>query len=110
MHVPVGLSFAKAIVNNEFDNAYSMLSDDLKKVTTANQLKIEFNEMIEYGETPVVVDGHYEEMTDWPAKQAGDIGWLYVSLSGDGFGEAVTLIIKSESGTPKIRDIEWGRP
>jgi hypothetical protein len=56
------------------------------------------------------VDGHVEFMDDWPARQSQDIGWAYVSITGAGFIEAVTVVVAEENGAAKIREIEWGRP
>ena len=49
-------------------------------------------------------------MADWATRQNGDIGWVYISISGEDFLEAVTVIVSDEQGCPKIRQIEWGRP
>ena len=59
---------------------------------------------------PIAVGGHVEFMDDWPARQSQDIGWAYVSITGAGFIEAVTVVVAEENGTAKIREIEWGRP
>ena len=49
----------------------------------------------------MTVDGHTESMDDWPDKKSDDIGWVYVSISGATFGEAVTLIVTNVEGEPK---------
>ena len=66
--------------------------------------------MIAYGDGGVKVDGVTHSMSDWPAKKERDRAWVYVSLSGDGFGEAVTVIVAEENGQKVIREVEWGRP
>jgi len=66
--------------------------------------------MTSYGDGPGAVDGHVEFMDDWPARQSQDIGWAYVSITGAGFIEAVTVVVAEENGAAKIREIEWGRP
>ena len=57
---------------------------------------------------------HFEpesgEMFDWPHKQPGDIGWAYVSISGEHFNEAVTCVVAAVNGHNLIRELEWGRP
>jgi hypothetical protein len=49
-------------------------------------------------------------MTSWPSKQPSDIGWAYVSIGGDVYSEAVTVVVTSEQGEAKIREVEFGRP
>ncbi|HZW05589.1 MAG TPA: hypothetical protein VFF65_00585 [Phycisphaerales bacterium] len=49
-------------------------------------------------------------MFDWPHKQPGDIGWAYVSISGEHFNEAVTCVVAAVNGHNLIRELEWGRP
>ena len=49
-------------------------------------------------------------LEDWPAKQEGDVGYVYVALTGDGFCEAVTVTLTREADTIRIRELEWGRP
>lgn len=47
---------------------------------------------------------------DWAAKQAGDVGWAYVAIEGEGFVEAVTVTVSERAGRLFVRNIEWGRP
>jgi hypothetical protein len=49
-------------------------------------------------------------MTSWPDKQPADLGWAYVSIGGDVYSEAVTVVVTSEEGTPRVRAVEFGRP
>ena len=49
-------------------------------------------------------------LEDWPAKQDGDVASIYIALTGDGFCEAVTVIVTQQDGELRIRDLEWGRP
>jgi hypothetical protein len=51
-----------------------------------------------------------QTMTQWPAKQPSDLGWVYVSIGGDVYSEAVIAIITLENGRPKVREVEFGRP
>ena len=60
------------------------------------------------GPAAVVEAGH--TMTDWPGKEAADAGWVYVSIGGDVYSEAITVVVASEDGTLKVRDVEFGRP
>jgi hypothetical protein len=47
---------------------------------------------------------------DWPAKQAGDVGWAYVTVLGEECIEAVTVFVAEQGEKLVIRDVEWGRP
>jgi hypothetical protein len=47
---------------------------------------------------------------DWPDKKPGDLAWVYVSLAGDSFVEAVSLVLVEEANGTRIRQLEWGRP
>ncbi|HNC91251.1 MAG TPA: hypothetical protein PL000_20160 [Anaerolineales bacterium] len=49
-------------------------------------------------------------MEQWPDQRPNDVGWAYVAIDGEGFSEAVTVIVENERQTPAIRYIEWGRP
>ena len=49
-------------------------------------------------------------MTDWPNQRPGKVGWVYVSISGEELGEAVTVVVSREAGDFNISAIEWGRP
>jgi hypothetical protein len=51
-----------------------------------------------------------QETADWPTKAKEDVAWVYVALSGDGFSEAVNVLIAREDGHELIRSVEWGRP
>lgn len=102
--------FAEALVANNYDAAFEMLSSSLKPKLTAAELQSRFTEMTEYGEGRPRVDGHVQTMEDWPGKQPSDVGWAYVSISGDDFAEAVTVVVNYEDDAMKIREVEWGRP
>lgn len=58
--------------------------------------------------TSVHLDPEFS-MEEWPGKQLGDVGWVYVSIQGEGFVEAVTVIVSAVDVTLTIRNIEWGR-
>ena len=45
-----------------------------------------------------------------PGRQPLDIGWPYVSIGGEVYSEASTIVVTSENGEAKILEIEYGRP
>mmetsp|Transcript_2712 Transcript_2712/g.4207 ORF Transcript_2712/g.4207 Transcript_2712/m.4207 type:complete len:123 (-) Transcript_2712:173-541(-) len=109
-----GLKFAKDLVNGEFDSADSMLCSELDaSVTGKGGLKKRYDAMVAYGDGPAtsVEVMNVMDSSAYPKRQSGDIGWVYVSIMGDGFSEAVAVIVCNDGGGEmKIRHIEWGRP
>ena len=49
-------------------------------------------------------------METWPDKQPADAGWAYVTIGGDVYSEAVTVVVTREDGALRVRDAEFGRP
>ncbi|MGB3650599.1 MAG: hypothetical protein WBA41_05230 [Rivularia sp. (in: cyanobacteria)] len=101
---------ANALVAGEYNVAYNMLCASLRAELSSAQLKEKFESMIAYGRSS---PNHVEVMSildDWQDKEALDIGWAYVAICGDGFSEAVSVIVTQEETKPVIRDIDWGRP
>lgn len=107
--VETGTKFAKALVEERYEDAYLYLTKSAQQEYTPEKLLTIYQDMVAYGDDPIV-DGYFHFMADWPARLYQDIGWVYISISGSYFAEAVTVIVSDEDGFPKIRDIEWGRP
>ncbi len=109
--VETGRKFAGDLVSGRFTEARSLLSQKLQKVYTPEALAARYRKMIEYWEGKPAKVGDYYTFTDqWPARQPQDIGWAYISIEGDGYVEAVTVTVTDESGSPRISELEWGRP
>jgi hypothetical protein len=51
-----------------------------------------------------------QTMEEWPGKKPADVGWAYVSVGGDVYSEAVTVVVTREGDLLKIRTVEFGRP
>lgn len=109
-HGKLAFQFASALTNDNFSEAYSMLSEEQQNEQSPELLKEQFEQMIEYGQGPVRHIELISEMTEWPAKEANDVGWAYVAIVGDEFSEAVSVVVSEENNGYKIRKIEWGRP
>jgi len=109
-HGKIAFEFANSIVNGDFAAAHELLTEQQKSDWSPNSLREEYEEMIEYGEGPVTLIEVMNEMTEWSAKKDKDIGWAYVAMSGDGYSEAVAVVVCNENNHLKIRQIEWGRP
>ena len=106
----LALEFAKALVNGEFELAYSLLAESLKAEYSPASLQQTYQNMISYFLTPPDEVRVEAFMDDWQSKQTSDIGWAYVSILSDGEAEAVTVIVCQEQEHYAIRSIEWFRP
>lgn len=105
-----GLTFAEHLVGGRYDQAHQMLGRELSATWSPEKLRTRYQEMIGDGAGPIVVPGHTEHLARWPDRQAKDRGWIYVSITGTGFAEAVTVVVADEDGAARIRQLEWGRP
>ena len=108
----VALEFGHAIARCDYAAAHSLLTKDAQAIHSQESLKQSVDEMIAVGDGPITEVVLVSEciLEDWPGKQEGDVGYVYVSLDGDGFCEAVTVTLTNEAGRIRIRDLEWGRP
>lgn len=104
------LRFAQALAAGNYEVAHEMLSSTLQARTSACELGVAYRKMIEYGGGPPNEVKVLETLDYWPLRQATDIGWAYVSIGGDGWAEAVTVVVANQDGKPVVRSIEWGRP
>ena len=102
--------FARELTKGDYDAAYGMLSPDMKRKNSADSLGYEFEEMVSYGGSPARVDGFIETLDDWPDKAADEVGWVYVSVSGDDYAEAVIVVVSAHANGMAISSVEWGRP
>jgi hypothetical protein len=108
----VAIAFASALVEGNFAAAHALLSSSLKETVSSVSLRDAFLRMVRLYEPEKPTSIHFADfsMETWPAKQSGDVGWAYVSICGDSFVEAVTVVVSDLDGSLLIRDIEWGRP
>jgi len=99
-----------ALAARDYPNAYAMTAQDYRLRTTVEHLRIAFETIVptDWGPVGSVEIGH--TMETWPGKLPSDIGWAYVSIGGDVYSEAVTVVVTSENGEARIREIEFGRP
>lgn len=110
--VQIAEAFGHAIVRRDFQSAHTLLTADAQERHSEADLAAEVADMIEYADEPLTRAVVVEDvtMTDWPDKQIGDLAWVYVSLEGEGFGEAVTIVVTETASGPRIRELAWGRP
>jgi hypothetical protein len=104
------LAFARSLGAREYAAAYSMTAQTYRVQNTAEQLQAAFEGIVPTDWGPVGPIEGGQTMEDWPGKQPADLGWVYVSIGGDVYSEAITVIVVSEDGQAKIREVEFGRP
>lgn len=108
----LGFAFAQAVVSGEFAAAHALLSDGLRQQMRPQDLESSYYAMIEYGGGPpdLIEVIQVDDMHEWPSRQEQDIGWAYIAICGDGYSEAVSVVVAEEGGREVIRMVEWGRP
>lgn len=104
------LEFTKALAARDYNKAYAMTSKEYQKRIALNELKVNFETIIlsDWGDIGPIEIG--ETMMNWSGKQTSDLGWVYISIGGDVYSEAITVIVTAEDKRPKIREVEFGRP
>lgn len=108
----LSLAFAHAVVAENFVDAHALLSTELKASLLPSDLARHYHAMIAYGSgAPTDVELiRVETMEGWPMRQANDLGWAYVAISGEDYNEAVSVVVALEGERAVIRWLEWGRP
>jgi len=108
----VAEQFGHAIARCDYEAAHALLSEAARELHSPESLKQAAEEMIASGDGPITDVDLVSEciLEDWPGKQEGDVGYVYVALTGDGFCEAVTVTLTREADAIRIRKLEWGRP
>jgi hypothetical protein len=87
-HVEKAVAFASALVASDFSRAHAMLTPALRTELSPAMLREELYGMFAGYADGDPTDVHFDEggaMTEWPAKETGDIGWAYVSDRGREF-------------------------
>lgn len=106
----VALEFAKSLAAREYLKAFAMTSHGYRQKNSVDQLRTGFETIVptDWGPTDPIEVG--QTMTNWSGKQPTDLGWAYVSIGGNVYSEAITVVVTSENGEAKIREVEFGRP
>jgi hypothetical protein len=108
----VAQRFGDCIAIQDYDAAWSLLSEELRLSFTSESIKNAVTTMTAYGTGSIQMAQVMDEFTleDWPGKQANDLVVAYVALNGENFSEAVTLTLAEYGLEILIRHLEWGRP
>jgi hypothetical protein len=112
-HARVAIEFASALVDKDFARARKLLGPQLLRELTEDDLRARLYGMFRgysTGEPRSIQFDEQGQLEEWPGKQGGDIGWAYVSVEGDDFVEAVSVVVSAVGDEHLIREIEWGRP
>ena len=106
----LALQFSNAMASRDYLRAYDLTAGSFRQNYSQQDLQSSFEDIVpvDWGEVSPIEVG--ETMTEWPAKENTDIAWVYVSLGGDMYSEALILIIAAEKDSLKVREIEFGRP
>lgn len=112
--ITLAQQFGDCLTQTDYSTAHRLLDAKLQQQYSPETLGQTLEAMIDYGSSPVqtaivMVDCR---LTEWqyPPMEANDVVWLYISLEGEDFLEAVSVIISQEVGKLAIRWLEWGRP
>ncbi len=106
----LALAFAQALVAEDYDAAQAMLADELRATLDARTLGARYQDLIGEGDGPPIDVSVVSTLTQWPEREADDLGWAYVGIAGDDYVEGITVVVARQGATAKIRAIEWGRP
>jgi len=106
----VALQFAQALAERDYDAAYALTSREYRSQTSLEQMQADFETIVPLDWGPVEPVEAAMALKIWPGKQANDLGWVYVSIGGEVYSEALVAVVTSEEGQPKVRAVEFGRP
>lgn len=109
-HTQVALAFTKALAARDYDAAYALTSRAYRKDTSLTAMTDAFEAIVptEWETVDPIEVGM--SMDDWPGREPGDVGWVFVSVGGDVYSEAVTVVVTREDGELRVRTVEFGRP
>ena len=106
----VALKFAGALASRDYPTAYALTSSGYQHSTTRDEMRAGFEAIVPTDWRTVGPVEVGQVMETWPAKQPSDVGWVYISIGGDGYSEAVTVVVMLEADMLKVRTVEFGRP
>lgn len=109
----VAVAFAQALAEGRFGDAEAYLAPALRTSLTEVELRRNLENMLSDVDPKqpreVFADEEFQ-METWPGKQAGDVGWAYVTIQQLPRVEAVTVIVADIESKLLIRNVEWMRP
>lgn len=109
-HTQVALAFTKALAARDYEAAYALTSRAYREGTSLKAMKEGFEAIVPTDWPSVDPIEVGVTMDDWPGKEPSDAGWVYVSVGGDVYSEALTVVVTREDGELRVRSVEFGRP
>jgi hypothetical protein len=106
----VGLAFVEALASRDYDVAYALTSRNYRDSTSLKALQAAFERIVPVDWKTVGPIEVGETMEDWPGREPLDAGWAYLSVGGDVYSEAITVVVTLEEGDLRVRTVEFGRP
>ena len=106
----IALGFTNALATRNYAAAYALTSNEYRDSMSVEAMQAAFEAIVPTDWNiigPVEVG---ETMEDWPGRKPSDVGRVYVSVGGDVYSEAVTVIVTLEENALKVRTVEFGRP
>ena len=106
----VALAFTKALAARDYAAAYALTSRKYRESTSSKDMQAAFEAIVptDWGTMGPIEVGQTMEV--WPGRESSDAGWAYVSVGGDVYSEAVTVVVTLEQGELRVRTVEFGRP
>ncbi len=106
----VALDFTNALAARNYAGACALTSKEYRDRTSVEVMQTAFEAIVptDWKTTGPVEVG--ETMEDGPGRKPSDVGWAYVSVGGDAYSEAVTVVVTLEEDALKVRTVEFGRP
>lgn len=109
-YTQVALAFTKALAARDYDAAHALTSRAYRDATSPKAMADAFEAIVPTDWQSVGPIEAGVTMDDWPGREPPDAGWAYVSVGGDGYSEAVTVVVTREEGELRVRTVEFGRP
>jgi hypothetical protein len=106
----VALAFAKALASRDYGAAYALTSRDYRNSRSLEATQAAFEQIVPIDWETVGPIAVGVTMEDWPGRNPSDVGWAYVSVGGDVYSEAITVVVTLEEGVLRVRTAEFGRP
>lgn len=110
----VAESFAQALVAGNFRAAHELLTPNLRASLSPQVLAENLRSMyVRYAPDDQPLSTSFDRelcLEDWPDKEQGDLGSVYVGILGSEFVEAVIVIVCESAEGSRIRQVDWGRP
>lgn len=102
-HQSLALEFARALSKRRYVEAHAMCTRDLRSKVSIEKMRSDFEAMIPLDWGPVAPI----ELVD-----IGELSppYLYVSLGGEVYSEAITIYLADEDGHLQVDSFELGRP